>query len=1251
MAQLGHGYSAVLSCAFSPDGRCVLTGSNDTTARLWETATGKELRRFQGHIGHVTSVAFSRDGRWVLTGSGSLSGIGDNSARLWETATGKEVRRFKGHSEDVLAVAFSPKGRHALTGSKDGTARLWETATGKEVRRFQADHKGQGIEVIEQTATGKEIRRFKSFPWRGINSVAFSPDGRCVLTGSDDNTARLWETATGKEVRRFEGHSEHVSAVAFSPDGHWVLTAAGSRLNNRDNTARLWETATGKEVRRFEGHVGPVSAVAFSPNGRWVLTGSIHGMVRQWDAATGKEVRQFVGHEKWIDDVKAVAFSPDGRWVLTQTNHTSLWEAATGKEVRWFLGHADGVSAVGFGPDGRWLLIGSGRSARLWEMASGKEVRRFIGHSQSVNAVAFSPDGRCVLTGAGSFLPGYGDNTARLWEKATGKEMRRFVGYSSAVTSVAFSPDGRCVLTANGHYSSFSGDKTARLWDSATGKEVRRFEGHGDAVTSVAFSPDGRWVLTGGGIGGIPIPLNLPTISFVDGKVVVRANAAGGNAARTRDTTARLWETATGKEVRRFKGHSGSLTSVAFSADGRWVLTGAGSLSGAADNTARLWETATGKEVRRFEGHSEAVLSVAVAPDGRWLLTGSKDRTARLWDTATGKEVRRFAGHSQKVNSVAFSPDGRLALTGSEDGTVGLWDTATGKERCSLVGFYDGDWAVVDPEGRFDASNGGDVEGLHWVVGNEAIALRQLKERYYDPGLLAKYMGFNKEPLRKVSAFREVKLFPEVAVAERKPGEKKLTLTLTNRGGGIGRVQVLVNGKELLADARGAKPNVHAKKANLTVDLSSVQLIPGKPNKVEIVAWNAEGYLSSRGFVRHLPGPSEAAEPMQLHAIVAGVGAYGNSALNLRFAAKDAEDFATALQLGGKRLFGADKVHLTLLTTSDHPRAIKPTKANLAKAFADLKKVKPGDVLVIYLAGHGVALQQGNDLYCYLTADARSLDLAALADPAVRAATTVSSEELTQWIKAIPALKQVMVLDTCAAGAAAVKLTEKRDVSGDQVRAIERLKDRTGFHVLMGCSADRVSYEASQYAQGLLTYSLLEGMRGTALREGEYVDVSKLFQYAADRVPELARNIGGVQRPLVAAPRGTSFDVGRMGMAERAKVPLALVKPVVLRPALLNGDEADDNLKLTSLLRQRLSNASQPAGRGKGPAIVYVSEDDFPGAVRPTGIYTVDGDKVSVRLILKRDGVVVARLKVEGKKNDLPALAEKMAQAVLQGAK
>ena len=140
-------------------------------------------------------------------------------------------------------------------------------------------------------------------------------------------------------------------------------------------------------------------------------------------------------------------------------------------------------------------------------------------------------------------------------------------------------------------------------------------------------------------------------------------------------------------------------------------------------------------------------------------------------------------------------------------------------------------------------------------------------------------------------------------------------------------------------------------------------------------------------------------------------------------------------------------------------------------------------MLVVYLAGHGVSLQRGVDTYCYLTREARSLDSAVLTDPEVREATTITSEELAEWTKLIPAGKQVLILDTCAAGAAAAKLTEKRDISGDQIRALDRLKDRTGFHVLLGCAADRVSYEASRYEQGLLTYSLLaRHARGGAAR-------------------------------------------------------------------------------------------------------------------------------------------------------------------------
>ena len=194
---------------------------------------------------------------------------------------------------------------------------------------------------------------------------------------------------------------------------------------------------------------------------------------------------------------------------------------------------------------------------------------------------------------------------------------------------------------------------------------------------------------------------------------------------------------------------------------------------------------------------------------------------------------------------------------------------------------------------------------------------------------------------------------------------------------------------------------------------------------------------------------------------------------------------------------------------------------------------------------------------------------------------------------------------SCAAGAAQAKLAEKRDVPGDQVRAIDRLKDRTGFYVLMGSAANASSYEASQYGEGLLTYSLLEGMRGAALRDGKFMDVSKLFEYAADMVPQLAVNVGGVQRPQISEPwGGSSFDVGAFETQDKQAIPLAMVKPLILRPLLLNQTEMTDNLQLVKMLEERLRATSYVSDRGTStqPNAVFVDQDEFPGAIRPTGL-------------------------------------------------
>ncbi len=416
--------------------------------------------------------------------------------------------------------------------------------------------------------------------------------------------------------------------------------------------------------------------------------------------------------------------------------------------------------------------------------------------------------------------------------------------------------------------------------------------------------------------------------------------------------------------------------------------------------------------------------------------------------------------------------------------------------------------------------------------------------------------------------------------------------------------------------------------------VSDRKLALGGENEVEVLAWNAEGYLSSRGAVLEWRAPgAKSLQPPEVFAIVCGTTRYASPSMNLTFAGKDAADMATAVRVSARRLFGAERVHLTLLT--DHPGAGSgaPSRDNLQKAFEAARKAKPDDILVVYLSGHGTTAPDGE--YWYLTREARSTDLS---DPQVRAMSGVSSSELTEWVKAVPTTKQVMILDTCAAGAAAARLSEPRALSSDQVRAIERLKDRTGLHVLMGAAADAASYETSRYGQGLLTYALLQGMRGAALRDDEYVDVALLFGHAADEVPKLASSIGGIQRPVISAPMGTSFDIGQLKSEDKPRVPLAMARPMILRASFQHEKPPfSDSLDFSRRVNAGLREASDPVGRGG--KIVFVDADELPGALRLAGRYRQEDDLIRLNVYLLEGEEQRGHFEVSGPASDPDGLA------------
>ena len=647
---------------FSPDGCYVISSTdNGKTLLIWEINTGVCLHTLIGHEESVHDVNFSPNGRNILSGSD------DKTLKLWNLEKGICLRTFDAKQSDqfgVKHVVFSPNGRRALSGSgmisqNYFTLHLWDIETGACLSTFMGS---------------------KHF----VTSAVFSPDGCFFVSIHDDYTMQIWDLETAECLHTCAGHKSYITSVAISPNGLFALTGSA------DKTLKLWDTTSGICLHTFTGHESAVTSVEISPDGKMALSGSSGETLRLWDLSDGKCLRVFKGHKH---EVEFGVFTPDGKMVISHfyNEMIRLWRLSTGQCLSTFETKSPEMIFNALSKNKRFVLsINNQSTLRRWDLSTlgsyqapyrlavpiasataTENQQTFTRQIEQANQALNKQDiSRAVnLARQIRSLPGFENSReimsiwsdlyrhCRLGSLLGIKRKKNLQGHTRDISSVAISLDS--LFAISGSY-----DKTLKLWGLNEGICLQTLTGHKTIVTSVTFSPDGKYILSGG--------LSLDEDDNLTGDSL------------------RLWETKSGACMCIFNGVINDVNSVAFSPDGQFILSGGGSGGGSVSGVVQLWSINSGACIRtnRLEfvkggGLVTITRSIAFTPDGSKYVTGSDDHILRVWDMASGECLQCFTGHSQTINSVAISPDGKRILSGGGVSGYGcelrLWDVATGK--------------------------------------------------------------------------------------------------------------------------------------------------------------------------------------------------------------------------------------------------------------------------------------------------------------------------------------------------------------------------------------------------------------------------------------------------------------------------------------------------------------------------------------------------------------------------------------------